>query len=221
VRQRLQWLHGRGITYEQLGEATGRTGDYVGKVAAGQKPGTSLGPGIARIYRTVRQRKDPLSRPLPNVLAEAPRREQRVRQPEVRVTAEQRVYVGRERKTGQFHAYKTLRARIERAARRGERVRLTTNWKTGQWMGKRGGAPHGRQQYRLWDDGIGAAEALEQLDGAGWDRDPEGALAALVRDMTQESETFLRVEGFSSYSLQIYTRPQSGAIDAGSEWAAD
>lgn len=218
VAERLMRLNRRGFSDEEIARATGRGKSYIQKVRTGKKPGESLAPAAARLDKLTRERKAPTARPLPNVTSASPRRVQRVRGKEVLRAPGERVYVGKARKTGHFHAWQTLYARILRADARGERVRLTLNWRVGQWMGRRGGKPRDGQQYTLWDDGITAYGALEELERMGWDRDPEGALAALVGEYTTTSSTYLRVEGLDSYSLQIYTPRGGWDVDDESEW---
>jgi hypothetical protein len=221
--QLLTRINRRGFTDKQIAVALGRgeKGEsLIQKVRTDKKKSEILAPAVRHLDKITRERKHPTATPLP-VLG-APRRAQAVRGRErldIKGETAGRVYIGTSRKTGKFHAYKTLRARIARAAKAGERVRLTTNWKTGQWMGKKGGAPHDGQQYTLWDDGMAASEALEELDRYDYGRDPQAALIALVAEYTTTSDTYLRVDGFASYSLQIYEPAAGWDVDDASEWA--
>jgi hypothetical protein len=221
--QMLTRINQRGFTDRDVSIALGRgeKGEsLIQKVRTGKKKSEILAPAVRHLDDITRKRKHPTATPLPYV--EAPRRAQDVRGRErldIQGEAAGRLYIGTSRKTGKFHAYKTLRARIARAAKAGERVRLTTNWKTGQWMGKKGGPPHEGQQYTLWDDGMAASDALEELDRYDYGRDPQAALIALVAEYTTTSDTYLRVDGFASYSLQIYEPAAGWDVDDESEWA--
>jgi hypothetical protein len=216
-------IHARGFTYEDISVALGRGkrgSSFVQKVGTGKKEGGSLLGGLRHLDRLLGRRKQPAARPLPSVAAEAPRREQRLRQPERVPLGRQRLYFATSRpSTGKFHAYLTLQQRLARAARDGMCVRLTTNWKEGQWIdGPIAGPVHAGQQWTLWNDGIMAAEALDEIERTGYNHAPEGALAALVREESTESDRYLRVNRFSSYSLQVMPCGDLRAA-AGGDWS--